>query len=159
MIILIDAYNLLKTVLHVQFVSEKQRLDFFKLFEKYLLHRTNNKIILVFDGGHDLYQAEFVHKGIKIIYAGSLQIADDVLKKKIYELQSQDLLLITCDREIRRYAAQYQIESLGSVEFYKLLQNSIHQQESKEMIIAQTIFKTSNNDNIQYMSIRFSSNK
>ena len=147
MIILVDAYNLLKTVLHVKFISDAQRVQFLQLFEKYAQHRPGNSIILVFDGGQDLYEVENFYKQLTIIYAGSFQIADDVLKKKVYELRSQDLLLVTCDREIRRYAAQYQIESLGSVEFYKMLQNSMQQQEYKEVVVAQTICKTSTGDN------------
>jgi predicted RNA-binding protein with PIN domain len=147
MIILVDAYNLLKTVLHVKFISDAQREQFLQVFAKYAQHRPTNTVILVFDGGPDLYEVENFYKQMTIIYAGSLQIADDVIKKKLYELRSQDVLLVTCDREIRRYAAQYQIESLGSVEFYNILQTSMQQHDQKEVIIAQTICKTSSGDN------------
>jgi predicted RNA-binding protein with PIN domain len=147
MIILVDAYNLLKTVLHVKFISDAQREQFLQLFQKYAQHRPANQIILVFDGGPDLYEVENMYKQMTIIYAGSLQIADDVIKKKLYDLRSQDVLLVTCDREIRRYAAQYQIESLGSVEFHTMLQASMQQHDQKEVVIAQTICKTSQDNN------------
>ena len=122
MIILIDAYNLFKTVLHVKFISDQQRIQFLQLFEKYAQLRPNNQVILVFDAGQDFYEIEQNYKHITLLYSGAMQIADDVIKKKLYELQSYDILLITCDRELRRYAANYQIESLGSLEFYKILQ-------------------------------------
>lgn len=147
MIILIDAYNLLKTVLHVKFISDQQRVQFLQLFEKYAQLRPSNKIILVFDGGQDFYEVEKNYKHITLSYSGAMQIADDVIKKKLYELQSYDILLITCDRELRRYAANYQIESLGSLEFYKILQDIMQQQNKQEVIIAQTICKTTRDDN------------
>ncbi len=147
MIILIDAYNLLKTVLHVKFISDVQRMHFLQLFDKYAQHRPSNQIILVFDGGQDMYVSEERYKNITLFYSGSMQIADDVIKKKLYANKSHDILLVTCDRELRNYAANYQIESLGSVEFYKIMQDSMQQQNKKEVIIAQTICKTSANNN------------
>jgi predicted RNA-binding protein with PIN domain len=53
MIILIDAYNLLKTVLHTQFIQDAQRIQFLQLFEKYAQRRGKNEVVLVFDGGQD----------------------------------------------------------------------------------------------------------
>jgi predicted RNA-binding protein with PIN domain len=148
MIILIDAYNLLKTVLHVKFISDSQRMQFLHLFDRYAQHRPSNQIILVFDGGQDLYEVEQNYKHITLFYSGSMQIADDVIKKKLCAYKSHDILLITCDRELRRYAANYQIESLGSLEFYKILQGTMQLQEQKEVIVAQTICKTSVGNNV-----------
>ncbi|MDP3788285.1 MAG: NYN domain-containing protein [Candidatus Chromulinivorax sp.] len=148
MIILIDAYNLLKTVLHVKFISDAQRMQFLQLFDRYAQYRPTNQIILVFDGGQDLYEFEQNYKHITVVYSGSMQIADDVIKKKLYAYRSHDILLVTCDRELRRYAANYQIESIGSVEFYKILQDTMQLQDKKEVIIAQTICKTSSDDNV-----------
>ena len=147
MIILIDAYNLFKTVLHVQYVSDQQRFYFLQLFEKYAQQRPSNQVILVFDGGQEFYEAEQSYKSITLFYSGSMQIADDIIKKKLYEYKSYDMLLVTCDRELRRYAANYQIESLGSLEFYKILQKNMQQQTKQEVIVAQTICKTSSDDN------------
>ena len=148
MIILIDAYKLLKTVLHVTYMSDQQRMQFLQLFDKDAQHRPSNPIILVFDGGQDLYEVEQNYKHITLFFSGSMQIADDVIKKKLYAYRSHDILLVTCDRELRRYAANYQIESSGSVEFYKILHNVLQQQSNKEMIVAQAICKTSEGDNI-----------
>jgi len=147
MIILIDAYNLLKTVLHVQYISDQQRFYFLQLFEKYAQQRPSNQVILVFDGGQEFYEAEQNYKSITLFYSGSMQIADDVIKKKLYEYRSHDILLVTCDRELRRYAADYQIESLGSLEFYRILQKNMQQETQQEVVLAQTICKTSPDDN------------
>ena len=149
MIILVDAYNVLKTVLHVQFISEVQRFQFLQLFEKYAQLRPTNQIFLIFDGGSDVYELEQNYKHISLIYAGSMQSADDVIKKKLILYQGHDLLLVTCDRELRRYAAQYQVESFGSVEFYKIVQDIIKQQNNKEVVRARTICKTSQEKNVE----------
>lgn len=148
MIIIIDAYNLLKTVLHVKFISDQQRSQFLQLFDKYAQLRPSNQVILIFDGGQDLYEIEENYKHITLFYSGSMQSADDVIKKKICAYQSHDILLVTCDRELRRYAANYQVESLGSVEFYKVLQSVMQQQKKQDVFIAQTICKTSTDYNV-----------
>lgn len=147
MIIIIDAYNLLKTVLHTQFIQDAQRTKFLQLFEKYAQRRTSNKVILVFDGGQDPYEIEENYKYLTLFYSGFMQSADDIIKKKLTTYKAFDVLLVTSDRELRNYAKQYQIESLGSMEFYRILQEVMKVQDQKELVIAQTIHKTSQDDN------------
>lgn len=147
MIILIDAYNLLKTVLHVKYISNQQRLHFLQLFELYGKMRANHTVILVFDGAQDLYEVEKNYHYITICYSGVNQIADDVIKRKIEQYKAHDLLLVTCDRELRQYGARYDIVSIGSVEFYTILQKVMQQKEKKEIRIPQTICKTTTDDN------------
>jgi len=142
MIIIIDAYNLFKTVLHVTFITSEQRLKFMKMFEAYVVLKPQNKLILIFDGGPDGCQSEDFHKGVFIFYAGAMQSADDVIKKKLCHYKSDDILLITCDRELRKYARQLNIDSLGSLEFYKILENNLQKQNKIEQIMIQKICKT-----------------
>jgi len=147
MIILIDAYNLLKTVLHTQFIQDAQRIQFLQLFEKYAQRRGKNEIILVFDGGQDPYEVEENYKHLTLFYSGFMQSADDIIKKKLTFYKAFDILLVTSDRELRHYAKQYQIESLGSMEFYRILQDVMKAQDTKEAIVAQTIHKTVQSSN------------
>jgi hypothetical protein len=77
-----------------------------------------------------------------------MQSADDIIKKKLTFYKAFDILLVTSDRELRNYAKQYQIESLGSMEFYRILQDVMKAQDTKETVIAQTIHKTSHGENI-----------
>lgn len=142
MIILIDAYNLLKTVLHTQHVAKAERNRFLHLFEKYAQMR-NHEIILVFDGGDDIYEIVDKYSLIKIYYSGYNQTADDVIKNKLKLLQGLDVLLVTSDRDIRKFAQTCSIESIGSIDFYKILQQVMQQKEHQKVIIAQTIHKTS----------------
>jgi len=148
MIILIDAYNLLKTVLHTQFVQDAERTQFLQLFEKYAQRRGSNEIILVFDGGQDPYEVEDNYKHITLSYSGFMQSADDIIKKKLTAYKGFDILLVTSDRELRNYAKQYQIESLGSMEFYRILGDVMKIQDKKEIVVAQTIHKTTLTQNV-----------
>ena len=148
MIILIDAYNLFKTVSHTQFIESAQRIIFLKMFEKYAQRRGSNEIILVFDGGQDPYEIEENYKHLTLFYSGFMQSADDIIKKKLTSLKGFDILLVTSDRELRQYAKQYQIESLGSMEFYRILQDVMKAHDAKEIIVAQTIHKTSVGKNL-----------
>ena len=143
MIILIDAYNLFKTVLHTQFIQPAQRITFLRMFEKYAQRRVSNDIVLVFDGGQDPYEIEENYKHLSLVYSGFMQSADDIIKKKLTSLKGFDILLVTSDRELRQYAKQYQIESIGSMEFYRILQDVMKAHDQKEIIVAQTIHKTS----------------
>ncbi len=147
MIILIDAYNLFKTVLHTPFIQSSQRITFLTMFEIYGQRRVSNEIILIFDGGQDPYEIEENYKHLTLFYSGFKQSADDLIKKKLTALKGFDILLVTSDRELRQYARQYQIESLGSMEFYRILQDVMKAHDKKEVIVAQTIHKTSSERN------------
>ena len=148
MIILIDAYNLFKTVLHSQFVQKVERTRFLNLFEQYAAMRSH-EIILVFDGDSDVYELLDRYQLIRIYYSGYKQTADDLIKKKLKLLQGKDVLLVTSDRDIRQFAKQYSVESIGSQEFYKILQSVMQRKEQQQVIIAQTIHKTSQDENIE----------
>lgn len=152
MIILIDAYNLFKTVLHSKFVQKTERLIFLQLFEKYATMRSH-EIILVFDGGSDAYELIDKYNLIKIYYSGYKQTADDLIKIKLKLLKGQDVLLVTSDRDIRQFAQQCSIESIGSQEFYKILQNVMKRKEQQKIVIVQNVYKTSDNDDIELDSL------
>jgi len=148
MIILIDAYNLLKTILHTQFIHNTERIKFLALFERYA-RLSNNEIIIVFDGENEDYEYEKIYSHIQVYYSGYKQTADDVIKIKLKSSQGLDILLVTLDRELRQYAEQCKIESIGVVEFYEILKNVMKQYEKKEIIISQAIHKSSIDDNIE----------
>jgi len=142
MIILIDAYNLLKTVLHSQFIQKYERTRFLNLFEKYASMR-GHEVIVVFDGTSDVYEVVHSYTLITIYYSGYKQTADDLIKKKLQELKGFDVLLVTCDRDIRKFGQQCGIESIGSQEFYRIVQNIMEQKDEQEHFVAQSVHKTS----------------
>jgi predicted RNA-binding protein with PIN domain len=143
MIILVDAYNVLKTVLHSDYITDRERYQFLQLFEKYAQLRPSNEIILVFDGGHSLYDSQEHDYKITLIYSGALLSADDIIKKKIIKYKTHDLLLVTCDRDIKRHASEHNVEALGSVKFYTLVQDIVQQHDQHEEQLVKTAVKTS----------------
>jgi len=144
MIIVIDCYNLLKTILHVQFIKKLDRIKYLSLFEEYALLRGHD-LIVDFDGVED---DEFDQKydRVTIYYSGPFQTADYLITKKLQALRGGDLLLVTSDRELRQHAKKLDIESIGSVDFYELMKNVMKQKEQSVAIIAQTIHKTCQQD-------------
>lgn len=147
MIILIDAYNLFKTVLHVQLISDKELQKFLHFFDRYAQSKPHHQLILVFDGGPRLEEYHERYAYLQLIYSGSLQIADQVLIKKLHEYRSHDVLLVTCDRQIRKQATAYQIESLGSIEFYTIIQDLLQPQLIQESKVVHTMHKMSEEQN------------
>ncbi|MGZ6250417.1 MAG: NYN domain-containing protein [Candidatus Chromulinivorax sp.] len=147
MIILIDAYNLFKTVLHVQSISDKELQNFLHFFDRYAQSKPHHQLILVFDGGPRLEEHYEQYAYLQLIYSGTIQIADQVLIKKMHEYRSHEVLLVTCDRQIRKQAAAYQIESLGSIEFYTIIQNLLQPELIEESRVAHRMHKMSDEQN------------
>ena len=146
MIIVVDAYNLIKSILKVTYIQEKQRNQFIKLFQQYVLLR-ENQAILVFDGGFDLYEDDYDYDHLTIMYSGQMHTADDVIKRILKERQGRDVLLVTSDRDICDYASQCNIESIGSVDFYEILQEVMMQQKQKKEKVSQGAHKTTDRSN------------
>lgn len=149
MIIIIDAYNLFKTVLHTQFIESAQRIKFLKMFDSYAQFRVSNEVVLIFDGGQNPYEIEENYKHVTLFYSGFMQSADDIIKKQLMMHKNLDILLVTSDRELRKYAKQCKIESLGSMEFYRILQDVMKVQNKKEVVITNTIYKTIIDENTE----------
>ena len=113
MILLIDAYNVLKQGDKVQYITDEQQ----KVFIKHLMEYARNKghtIMVIFDGGSSWFPEEYVQGPVRVIYAGSNTTADSIIKERIPLLDPLNTLLITSDRALRKYAASYNIVSIES---------------------------------------------
>jgi hypothetical protein len=131
MILIIDAYNVLKQVMPSLQIGESERKRFINELSRYARYR-RHKIILVFDGGP--YDQTFQERiaGVYVVYAGSLETADDYIKRYLTEHRSLDLLLISSDREVRAVANRLQIESIPAQEFYGLMLESLREHQAHE---------------------------
>ena len=124
MIILIDAYNVIKQAMLKKKISEHERNHFIKQLGKYHKMR-GHKIMLVFDGGpYDRVLKERVN-GIYVIYSGVHQTADDYIKRYLREHRELDILLVSSDRDICNCASRLSIEHVDSKEFYKIFQETL----------------------------------
>lgn len=129
MIILIDGYNVLKMVFPNALVDEHQREKFIGHLARYA-HMTHNKIYVVFDGGDESRPLFLQRRDITIVYSGFRDSADTVIKGLLEEEQQKEVLLISTDRELNRYAAAYDIPSMESLVFYGYVRDRLQAGES-----------------------------
>ncbi len=126
MILVVDGYNVLKQVWTGRQITQAERNAFIAQLGKYgrLKH---HEIILVFDGG----PSDWVYKerinGVLVVYSGPLQSADDYIKEYLGKRRTDDLMLVSNDRELKQRAAQLDIPSLEAVYFYRLVQGTLQE--------------------------------
>lgn len=116
MLFIIDGYNLVKTIFKKSYVNEKELNFFINLISDYT-KKTENKVIVVFDGfGNISYR---FNRFIDIIYSQE-KSADDYIKDYLinYKTDINSLILITSDQEIKRFAYRLGFDSLDSYNFY-----------------------------------------
>jgi len=146
MIIVIDGYNVLKQVFHEKQISERDRDFFIKQLKKYT-KKKGHKIILVFDGGPYDWVSKERDNGVYIVYAGVNSTADDVIKRYLEEHQNLDILLISSDRDINRFAQRLDIEYIDSIDFYAILQKSVKKTVMPKSITQAKAVKISKEEN------------
>lgn len=133
MIIVIDGYNILKQQASIPQISDKERMTFIAQLNQYA-RRKNHRIILVFDGGpYESVYKEMVNV-VAVIYSGARKTADDVIKNYISKNSTLDLLLVSSDRELNRYASRFGVASIDSHAFYLLLQEDIDDRRLKKSV-------------------------
>jgi len=139
MIIIIDAYNLLRTVPpYHKTISDKERRSFLIELATYA-QRKNHKMVVVFDGGSYSWPfKENISKRMCVVYSGANESADDYIKQYCKEHTSQDLLLVSSDRELNGYAERLRIASIDSYDFYQMV--------SQELQTTSKSSKTTNSD-------------
>jgi len=104
MILLIDAYNVLKQISAAQYINEAQRNAFVRKLEKYSLAK-GNTVIVVFDGGTESRPLDSMHGSVRVIYSGYRMNADDVLKRLCVEFKHRaTVALVSSDRELCSFA-------------------------------------------------------
>lgn len=129
MIILIDGYNVLKMVFPKALVDESQREKFIGQLSRYA-HMTHNKLYVVFDGGEDSRPLFLQRRDITVVYSGYRDSADTVIKGLLEQEQKNEVLLISTDRELNRYAAHYDIPSMESLVFHGYVRDRLHAGEA-----------------------------
>lgn len=120
MYIIIDGYNLLKSLLKSNEISAKERQWFHAQMTEYA-RKKGHSIAIIYDGGSfDRPTAE--KKGaITTIYSGYRSTADDVIKDMIDEKAHHDMLVVTTDNKLSSYAVRWGIPTMRSADFYKIM--------------------------------------
>ncbi|HEX4068463.1 MAG TPA: NYN domain-containing protein [Candidatus Babeliales bacterium] len=125
MIIVVDAYNLLRSVPpYKKTITDKERMQFIAQLSAYA-RRKGHKIVIVFDGGPHEWPFKENRKAVIIVYSGIHETADDYIKEYIEAHRTQDLLLVSSDSELNRWADHLQIPSIDSTSFSHLMQQEL----------------------------------
>lgn len=124
MVIIIDAYNMLKHGLGNTYISEAAQQAFLDELWHYSQRKRHN-VVVVFDGGPEVRPFKIVRGLLEIMYAGRQRSADDVIKDLLLKYNPANTLLVTSDRALRTYASRHQFISLESPLFrrYSKLQD------------------------------------
>ncbi len=134
MILLIDAYNILKRIYSGQYISESQKGMFVNQIIKYCsLGGTNKnlKAIIVFDAGGNTYPDIESRANVTVVHSGSRINADDYIKEYIEKNRNKaEFLLVSSDRELKKYAQKFNIESVGGYEFYQMVTQNEHENKN-----------------------------
>lgn len=140
MIIVVDAYNLLRaTPPYKKTITDKERKHFIANLSAYGRAK-GHKIIIVFDGGPHEWPFKENFKIVQVVYSGIHESADDYIKEYIEAHKEKDLLLVSSDSELNRFAQHRNIASIDSSSFAGLLreglmtQNSFEQKSQNEII-------------------------
>lgn len=132
LIILVDAYNVLRTVAKQKTISSQQLRQFINISNAYAQQKQHT-LLLVFDGGPFLWPTkEQKSKLLWIIYAGQKQTADDYIKEYIQQNKARDILLASDDRQLCAFAATCDKISIGSADFFVLLKEATGDKKQKK---------------------------
>ncbi len=116
MVILIDAYNMLKQLLKGDYIDESQQKKYLERLSTYAQAK-GHTLIVVFDGGSSKWPNKTIQGPLEIIYSGWQISADEVIKQRIPLLLPDNAVLVTSDRALRDYASQAHIISIEPLTF------------------------------------------
>lgn len=143
MIIIVDAYNLLRaTPPYKKTITDKERKHFIANLSAYGRAK-GHKIIIVFDGGPHEWPFKENFKIIQVVYSGIHESADDYIKEYIEAHKEKDLLLVSSDSELNRFAQHRNIPSIDSSTFAGLLREGLAVQKSSGTMQQDKIVKLS----------------
>jgi len=129
MILLIDAYNVLKQIVSSDQATPQEKTAFIATIGQYARLK-NISIELVFDGGPYGLPDRVLVKNVVISHSGAQESADDLIKSLIHAYKGRDVLLVSTDRELGRYASLHGVESIDSADFYRLVRKALDAVES-----------------------------
>jgi predicted RNA-binding protein with PIN domain len=137
MIIVVDAYNFLRAIPpYKKTITDQERAKFITQLGTYG-RRKGHRIVIVFDGGPHEWPFKENTKRVTVVYSGIHESADDYIKEYIEEHRSKDLLLVSSDNELNRFAARLTITSIDSAAFYELVRQELSIKQSSSVRVPQ----------------------
>lgn len=141
MTIIIDGYNVLKQREPREYISEEQRLKLIKLAEIYGL-RKEHSMVIAFDGGPMPKPSREVHDDVTVLYAGWQLTADDIIKEYIEEHVAKELLLVSSDSQLCRFASHHGVTAIDSLAFWEIMEDTLKKEYKKGVTTHEKAVKT-----------------
>ncbi len=142
MIIVIDGYNVLKGAFYPNKITDNERGDFIARMNNYARIKMHTTVV-VFDGGNDPHPERESHDQVTVVYSGYNQTADEYIKEFIDGHRQHEMVLVSTDRELCRFANKHDIVTIDSEDFYALVQNAISHGAQKNTVKHHDIIKFS----------------
>ena len=159
MIIIVDAYNLLRAVPpYKKTITDSERAHFIKSLSSYG-RRKGHKVVIVFDGGPYEWPFKENMKTVTVVYSGIHETADDYIKEYVQAHKEKDLLLVTSDSELNRFAARAQIPSIDSSAFHQLMHEELRAKEAVVQKKADVVVKLTQNNTVDIDDLMLQASK
>lgn len=141
MILLIDAYNVIKMALGKHHIRDDERVQFIVDLSRYSKKKSLT-LIAVFDGGPTAWPSKDIVKGITVVHSGTKESADDYIKHYLVTHKGRDILMISSDRELCEWASRQGVPSLDALEFYSLMRLALQKPKEDSTLHGTRVVKT-----------------
>ena len=129
MILIIDGYNLLKTMLGSQESSEHKKNQLVSALAAY---KNGHTLQLIFDGGLTQHKnLEKHNEHLSVIHVGYKKSADDYIKIVLGDMKGKECALVSSDNELIESALCHDIVALDSALFARVLEKKDERPISK----------------------------
>lgn len=117
--LIIDGYNLIRSITHSQATTHdlQHMLGRLRCYQRV----TGHEIVFVLDGGDSLYRYQAAYHGMTLWYSGAKATADDLIKDFLKTAHAESALLISDDRQLNEVAQDHGIVSVSPLFFVSRL--------------------------------------
>ncbi len=122
MYIIIDGYNLLKSLFKSTEVTDRERSWFHEQIAAYS-RKKHNSITIVYDGGSFDRPTATKKNLVTTVYSGWKSTADDVIKAMVDEKAERDMLVVTTDNQLASYAVRGGVPTMRVADFYAVMRS------------------------------------
>ncbi len=146
MIIVVDAYNVLKRETNTTMVTHQERVRFLSYISAYSKQKGHDMVV-VFDGGESSWPSVTKQRHVTVVYSGIQRSADDYIRSYLSGNAQKDIILVSSDNELNQWAERHNIPSVDSDVFYNKLSHIVQVSESVRVTPSSPAVKISEDEN------------
>jgi predicted RNA-binding protein with PIN domain len=151
---IVDGNNLIGSAPDFSLGDPESRAKMVSLVRKFQESK-NTKITVVFDGepqGSELKNP--INPKLTVVYPRYGLTADDEIKRLLDNFQQlREVIVVTTDRELKKYAKDKGARTINSIEFYFTLKKAFLSQGKKEETLKRVNTRVSQNEVEQWLKI------